>query len=493
VRRHPHLYEINTWPWLASLSAKYGRALTLGTVPDEVWDGIRARGMDLVYLMGIWTRSAVGRRIARSDPGAWVAYDGAAPDWHIPDVVGSAFCISGYQPDAALGSMEDLDRARAALNTRGMRLILDFIPNHFGFDHPWTTAHPERFVCGSEKDFRESPTSFRLVELAGNEPRFIARARDPYFLPWSDVAQIDYSKPETRRAMEDELQHIARHADGVRCDMAMLVLSDVFADTWRKYVEPTTWEREFWTDARAAVPGFLLIAEVYWDMEWRLQELGFDYTYDKRLYDRMLHEDAPSVGGHLHADPAYQAKSARFIENHDEPRSVRAFGGRAPAAAGVASTIPGLRFFYDGQFEGRRVRLPMQLGSDVEEAEVRDLVAFYDRLLPIVDDAVFHDGEWALCAVREAESSPNSILAWRWTRGADLRIVVVNLGDTCARARVMVAPDLPAGERFVFDDLMSGRRTSWERTVLADDGMTASLPGGGVQVFSVTSDADAAA
>jgi hypothetical protein len=491
VRRHPHLYEINTWPWLAELSRRYGRRLSLGTVPGEVWDGIRGRGMDLVYLMGIWTRSAIGRRIARSDPGAWASFDGATSAWHIPGVVGSAFCISGYEPDPALGSLDDLDRARAELNRRGMRLIVDFIPNHFGFDHPWTTSHPQRFVQGSEQDFRESPTSFRLVEQDGNEPRYIARARDPYFLPWSDVAQIDYSKADTRAAMAGELRAIAEHADGARCDMAMLVLSDVFATTWRRFVDPPAQAREFWADARDAVPGFLLIAEVYWDMEWRLQELGFDYTYDKRLYDRLVHEDAASVNGHLRADAAYQDKSARFIENHDEPRSAAVFGARTAAAAAVAATVPGMRFFYDGQFEGRRIRLPMQLGDDVRERIDGSIDAFYRRLLPAIDEPAFHDGEWALCAVESVDHTSADLIAWCWKIGDQRRLVIVNLGTSCAQGRLVLAAEfLGSGERFVFDDALRDQRGESARADLTGAGFVARVPGGHAQILSITAAAD---
>lgn len=491
MRRHPHLYEINTWPWLAELSRRYGRRVTLGTVPGEVWDAVRAHGMDLVYLMGIWARSAVGRRIARSDPGAWAAYDAATSAWHIRDVVGSAFCISGYEPDPALGSFDELDRARADLHRRGMRLIVDFIPNHFGFDHPWTTAHPERFVCGSEQDFKDSPTSFRLVEQADHEPRYIARARDPYFLPWSDVAQIDYSKADTRAAMVRELQTVAAHADGARCDMAMLVLSDVFANTWRRFVEPFSDVREFWADARDAVPGFLLLAEVYWDMEWRLQELGFDFTYDKRLYDRLLHEHPASVNGHLHADARYQARSARFIENHDEPRSAAVFGGRVQAAAAVAATVPGLRFFYDGQFDGRRVRLPMQLGEDVKEPVDEGLATFYARLLTAIDDAVFHDGEWALCDVAAVDPASVDVLAWRWNHAQERRLVVVNLGASCTQARLVLPEDfLGAGERFVLEDRLRDQRGEWPRAELTGDGIALRVPGGSAQLFSVAAAAE---
>ena len=129
--------------------------------------------------------------------------------------------------------------------------------------------------------------------------------------------------------MLDELRQLSAHADGVRCDMAMLVLSEIFTSTWRGLAASGESGWEFWSDARAALPGFALIAEVYWDLEWRLQQLGFDYTYDKRLYDRLLHDGAEAVRLHLLATDDYQGRSARFVENHDEPPSAVEFGARA--------------------------------------------------------------------------------------------------------------------------------------------------------------------
>src|SRR5262249_36697057 len=151
----------------------------------------------------------------------------------------------------------------------------------------------------------------------------------------------------------------AEQCDGVRCDMAMLLLSDIFQRTWgeRAGAYPA---QEYWSEIIQAVrhshPDFLFMAEAYWDLEWTLQQLGFDYCYDKRLYDRLEHEDANSVRGHLMASLDYQQKLVRFIENHDEPRALAAFPlAKARAAAVTTSTLPGAKLFHEGQFEGRRV------------------------------------------------------------------------------------------------------------------------------------------
>ena len=484
MRRHPHLYEINTWPWLDRLRRKRGERITLGSIPDDVWDALRARGVDFVYLMGIWTRSALGRQIARTNPAAWNGFADSLPGWRARDVVGSAYSITAYQPDPALGTMADLDRVRTALRARGMALIVDFIPNHVGFDHPWIHSHPDRFIAGTEENFRANTLAFRPVELSPEDVRFIARARDPYFPPWSDVAQLDYSRADTRRAMLDELQYVAAHADGIRCDMAMLVLSDVFESTWRGLAALPTVDAEFWPQARAAVPDCLLIAEAYWDLEWRLQGLGFDYTYDKRLYDRLLHDGAGAVVGHLMADARYQERSVRFIENHDEPRSADAFGPRLQAVATAMSTLPGLRFYHDGQFEGRRVRLPVQLGRELDEPVDAALTAFYDRLLRAVDASVFHEGEWTLC---QMDGASGGLLAWRWRHGRELRVVVVNLGGDEARGRIDVSADLASeGDQVVCLDLLDDARRVYPREELATEGLRVQLPVGGARILALT-------
>jgi glycosidase len=492
MRAHPHLYQINTWPWLDELSRRAGHHLTLGGVPDRAWDHLQLCGIDIVYLMGIWKRSALGRQLARSEPSLFGAFDQALPDWMARDVAGSAYCISAYEPDPRIGSWEDLADIRVKLHARGMKLMVDFIPNHTGFDHPWILSHPDRYVQGDESVFRRNPRAFRPIEISQDEVRFIACGRDPYFAPWTDVAQLDYSNADTRAAMIDVLERLATRADGARCDMAMLVLSEIFSRTWGDYLRTPmtlTPAREFWADARAAVPQFTLLAEVYWDLEWRLQHLGFDFTYDKGLYDRLLHSSPADVLGHLTADADYQRRSARFIENHDEPRSAAVFGDRVRAAAVVVSTLPGLRFFHQGQFEGRMERLPVQLGRWSDEAPNEGLLRFYARLLGTVNDDVFHVGEWRLLDVRPAgDGSNGDLLAWRWLRADETRLVVVNLGGGTSQGLVQLSSEVPGDpgdETIVFEDQLDGQQYPWSRRALNQSGLYVKLGRGAAHIFRI--------
>ena len=207
--------------------------------------------------------------------------------------------------------------------------MLDFVPNHVAPDHPWTETHPEYFVRGSDEDLARDPASF--MRVGGG---VLANGRDPYFAAWPDVVQLNAFSPDLRAAVIETLSSIAAQCDGVRCDMAMLMMNDTFERTWgeRAGARP---EADYWPTVIPAVksahPGFVFMAEAYWDLEWALQEQGFDYCYDKRLYDRLEHDGAEAVNGHLNADIGYQQRAGPL---HREPRRASR-GGDVLARAGM--------------------------------------------------------------------------------------------------------------------------------------------------------------
>ncbi|HEX7961532.1 MAG TPA: alpha-amylase family glycosyl hydrolase, partial [Terriglobales bacterium] len=368
LRQHPQLYEINLWPWLDRLSIQERQRVTLGSIPDAELDKLQELGFDLIYMMGVWTRSRVGRTLSRSLPNLFVDYEAALPDWTIQDVVGSPFSIHAYEPDPHVGTWAELAALRERLHRRGMRLILDFVPNHTGPDHAWVRENPEFYVQGSLSDYKPAPQDFYLSEVDDGSVNFIACGRDPNFPSWRDTVQLNYFNPRFRRTMLAELANISQFCDGVRCDMAMLLLNDIFANTWKNQLQ--SWQRpqrEFWQEAIESLPGFIWMAEVYWNTEWLLQQLGFNFTYDKCFYDRLRDSAVHELRLHLAADQQYQRRSVRFLENHDEPRSQVAFENRLPAAAVLMSTLPGMHFYHEGQFDGRKRRIPVQLSRAAEE------------------------------------------------------------------------------------------------------------------------------
>ena len=202
-------------------------------------------------------------------------------------------------------------------------MMLDFVPNHIAPDHPWVFEHPDYLIQGNSEDLLSPPDEFFKVG-----DKIFAHGRDPYFPPWTDTLQLNVFSSELRQAVIETLRHIADQCDGVRCDMAMLLITRIFQQTWgqRAGDRPKT---EFWYEVIQAVreihPNFVFMAEAYWDLEWELQQLGFDYCYDKRLYDRLIHDNAEEILSHQLADLTYQDKLVRFIENHDEPRAAAAF------------------------------------------------------------------------------------------------------------------------------------------------------------------------
>jgi hypothetical protein len=474
--RHPVIYEINTWAWLTDLSRKYQRAVNLSTVPEEEWEAIPALGFDAIWFMGVWRRSPAGIAISMRNSGLLEDFRRALPDFSEEDNVGSPYCVKDYTADEHLGGPEGLAMARKALAARGIRLILDFVPNHVAPDHHWVRDHPEYFIRGDKKDLEKSPGSYILA--AGN---IFACGRDPFFPSWPDVLQLNAFQPGLRQAVIDTLTDIAGQCDGIRCDMAMLMLNSVFGKTWGNRVESRPVD-DYWTTIIPAVkakwPEFRFIAESYWDLEWELQQQGFDYCYDKKLYDRMEYGPAEEVRLHLLADPAYQQKMLRFIENHDEPRAAASFPGKKEKAAAVALlTLQGARLLHQGQLEGSRVRLPVFLARRLAEPPDPGLLTFYTRLLKETNRDVFRNGEWRLCGRRGWPDNQTcmNILAWCWFKGNERYLVVINLSDRQSQGLVSIPLDDLGGRNWCLDDILSDESYDRSGDTLHDSGLYVDL------------------
>jgi len=245
VNRYPSLFEIDTRVWLSRLSQEAGRPVTLADVDDAALDDLARRGFDWIWLLSVWQTGAASRAVSRTNP-AWQAeFRAALPDLTEDDICGSGFAISAYEVDAALGGKAALAAFRARLAARGLRLMLDFVPNHTALDHPWVRAHPDFYVEGSEQALAAAPGNYYRVDtIRAAHP---GPWRDPNFPGWPDTLQLNYANPALQAAQMAELAKIAEHCDGVRCDMAMLLLPEVFQRTWGVAPAP------FWPKAIAAV------------------------------------------------------------------------------------------------------------------------------------------------------------------------------------------------------------------------------------------------
>ncbi len=483
--RYPLLYQINTRVWLNRLSRRLGRPATLADIPDTALDEIAARGFDWVWLLSMWQTGPASRAVSLSQR---ESFRPVLPDLTDDDIGGSGFAVTAYTVHAALGGAAALADLRERLCARGLRLMLDFVPNHTGLDHPWIARHPDFFVHGTEADLAAAPQNYIRLGTAPGGP-ILAHGRDPYFPGWPDTLQLNYGNPALQDAQIAELTAIAGQCDGVRCDMAMLLLPEVFRRSWGIAAAP------FWPRAlaavRRAVPGFTVMAEVYWDLEWTLQQQGFDYCYDKRLYDRLRDRAAGPVRDHLGAGLDYQAKLARFLENHDEPRAAWTFAPPVHKAAAVVTFLaPGLRFFYQGQLEGWRVHVPPHLCRGPDEPTDAEMAEFYGQLLRVLGHRTFRNGDWTRLDPLPAGAGNGSNAAfiaslWRGDAG-ERHVVVVNYGPAQAQCRLSLPfPDLD-GRTVRLTDLMSPAVYDRDGGAVRDPGLYIDLAPWGYNVFELS-------
>ena len=379
-------------------------------------------------------------------------------------------------------------RLHERLHKRGLHLMLDFVPNHTAPDNPWVQEHPEYYVHGTEDDLAREPQNY--IRMGSPKSSMIfAYGRDPYFPGWPDALQLNYGNPEVQAAMQGELVKISGLCEGVRCDMAMLILPDVFQRTWGIKAEP------FWPGTiqkvRQKHPGFVFMAEVYWDLEWTLQQQGFDYTYDKRLYDRLREGHAHPVRDHFRAEMDYQQHSARFLENHDEPRAAATFSNDVHQAAAVLTFMcPGLRFFHQGQWEGNKIKISMHLCRGPQEEADTFIESFYTRLLQCVSLPAIQKGDWQLLDCAPAwdgnyTSDNYVVFAWHYSDYQSL-VVVVNYGPTQSQAYLHLPFETLRGKTIRLKDLMNPVEYKREGDGLVTSGLYLDEPPWSYHVFDLT-------
>ncbi len=486
--KKPFIYQINTYVWLNTLSHTYNKPITLENVPDKVLDELVTYNVDSIWLMGIWQRSAAARASAHN---YLHEYRGALPDLTADDVPGSPYAVGSYTVEGRFGGRSGLALFRKRLRDRGMQLLLDFVPNHVATDHAWIQTHPEYMILGQPKDLKERPSDFFKTKDALGKEMVVAHGRDPYYPGWIDTAQLNaYSHP-LRQATLTTLLEIANQCDGIRCDMAMLMLNDVFARTWGAYAfeKPAT---EYWTDiipnVKKVYPEFQFIAEVYWDLEAMLHSLGFDYCYDKRLYDRLRDDKREEVRAHLIAPIEFQNTLVRFIENHDEQRAASSIGiAREHPDAVIICTIPGATLLHDGQFIGRKVKLPVQLGRQPDEKPNTELKAFYLKLLAETRNPIYQEGEWRLfnALPGKPDGTHDNLVVYGWRSKEDMCVIVANLSDQRSTSNIPLTdwPELADANWMLTDSLDGGGRYERTGALLHNPGLYVDLKGYQSHIF----------
>ena len=487
---YPSLYQINTRAWLTQLARELGRPLKLDDVPDSELDRIANMGFDWVWLLSVWQTGQAGQRVSRSNPEWRREFQDTLPDLCDEDIPGSGFAITGYTVHEKLGGDAALARFRRRLDQLGLKLMLDFVPNHTALDHPWVEEHPEYFIRGNEADLARAPRNYTWVKPQRGD-LLLAHGRDPHFPGWPDTLQLNYGNPATQQVMIGELLKVAGQCDGVRCDMAMLVLPEVFERTWGMRAQP------FWPDAtkrvREKAPGFSFMAEVYWDLESTLQQQGFDYAYDKRLYDRLREGHARPVRAHLGAGLDYQNRLARFLENHDEPRAAATFPAPMHEAAAVITFLaPGLRFFHEGQFEGRLKRISAHLGRAPDEMANPTLQQFYERLREVLRLPIVRHGQWQMLECVPAwdgNGSYDAFIAYAW-QDADTTplLVVVNYAGHQSQCYLRLPVLSGKGGRWHLWDLMGEARYERDGSDLQSRGLYLDMAPWQYHIFQLKAD-----
>ncbi|MCB0742725.1 MAG: glycosidase [Ignavibacteriales bacterium] len=444
MEKKKNIYEINTRVWLKRFNSVNEKP-TLKDVPKEYWQNLYAKGFSFVWLMGIWKTNENIIKDYCFEPGLISEYGRALKDWNEKDVIGSPYSIDIYEVNPLVGTKEELLDLKQYLNSLGIKLILDFVPNHFSVESQLIETNPELFLSASEDFLQRNSYTFFRSKLPNN--KIFAHGRDPFFPAWQDTIQVNYFNENARQIMIETLNNLTTMCDGVRCDMAMLALNNIFENTWGgvlsygNYKKP---EKEFWeiciSNVKKLRNDFVFIGEAYWDLEWELQRLGFDFTYDKKLLDRIRSENVPEIRSHLMAEHDFQQKSIRFIENHDEERAVISMGiEKSKAAAIITSTVKGMTLFHDGQLEGRKTKLPVQLGREPIEKDNPNLVEFYDKLFRITSSEVFKYGKWEMLnpiPSWETNRTYQNILAWKINYEERKRLIVVNFSREVAQCKI---------------------------------------------------------
>lgn len=410
---------VTAWLWLAAGNPTAAQqAPALATAPDTSWvarsalyevfvrdfspegdlrgvtrglDRVQAVGANVLWLMPIYPIGVKNRK----------------------DPLGSPYSVRDYRAiDPAYGSAADFQALVDSVHARGMKLILDWVPNHTAWDNVWITEHPDFYA----RDERGAMT--------------VPRDEQGKLTGWTDVAQLDYGKPELRRAMIATMRWWLDQygIDGFRVDVAGFVPDDF----WREAVPAL----------RAAAGRRILLLAEWGDL--KMHRLGFDLTYAWDCYSRLkaVWRGAPAdtlVRGELAELAAMPAEGKRmhFTTNHDETAwdnpPVTLFGGVAGARAAFVAMalLPGRPLIYNGQ----GVESPQRLGLFVrdpiawDQPHAAEASAFYRRVLELTwNDAAFLSGDF-----RPVETSaPQDVIAY----GRGDAVVLVNARSQPARVTV---------------------------------------------------------
>jgi len=459
------IYQVHLPCWLAELSRLAGSPAALDQVPDAELDRLAELGFDLLWAMGVWETGPRARAKALE---RWRSGTDGECGWAEADVVASPFAIAEYRLSKAVGSPESFKRFRDRLRQRGLGLMVDFVPNHAGLDSPLLAAQPDCFVQsrGPKDGF------FQISGSSG--PIHIAHGKDPYFPAWEDTAQFELRNPDVWRLHRESLARIARMADAVRVDMAMLCLRDVFSRTWAARPHPggphapdNPLQSIFEPEDELLGTRPAAVAEAYWDMEPRVLGAGLDFCYLKRVYDFLIQRNHSGLAQYLRQNEQMLPRGVFFLENHDEARIASLLTPEEHRlAALLIHTLPGATLTHWGQIEGRRKFTPCVFTRRPEEEVQPEIASYYGALLRFVKgldgecgNAQFHLPE-ARCldGVAGPPSHPHALFLWNpesGVHGVSVWLVLIHFGLEETEVVVELPPTLQASGRRRMESVFS--------------------------------------
>ncbi len=327
--------------------------------------------------------------------------------------------------------------------------------------------------------------------------RIFAHGKDPYFPAWVDTLQLNLLHPDLIKAHTENLLHAARQCDGLRCDMAMLALGDVFRGTWGPLADPADGspcaDEDFWTTAidklRTEAPDCLLCGEIYWSMEGRMLDMGFDLAYDKAAYDILRHGDGRSLKGYETAVAKRLQSLVRFAENHDESRMAEAFGAnRSVAALPLVLWHDGPILVHTGQLRGEQKPAGIHLSRQAPESAVGEIARRSELLLglwPKLGESL------AVEAIPAWPGNPSHecLVAKAWQSNNRKILLCVNFADHASQARLRLPGSWTdtkvTGGVLEMNDHISGLKISPNRSEVGEAGLFVDLPAWGTHLFEI--------
>ena len=413
----------STYVWLAQLSRWHGRHIgRLDEIPDEELATLAHRGINSLWLIGVWERSRASRTIKQLCGN--------------PDAVASAYSLFDYRIADDLGGEAAYINLRDRSYRHGIRLASDMVPNHMGIDSPWVIEHPEWFISRWDSPYpaysfngpdlshdgrveikiedhyyeqSDAAVVFRRRDKATGEIRYIYHGNDGTSFPWNDTAQLDYLNAAVREQVIQTILHVARLFPVIRFDAAMTLAKRHFHRLWfpgpgssgaipsrAEYgMSQADFDRamphEFWREVvdrvAAEVPGTLLLAEAFWLMEgYFVRTLGMHRVYNSAFMIMLRDEDNAKyrsvIKNTLEFDPDIMKRYVNFMSNPDERTAIDQFGkgDKYFGVAAMMSTLPGLPMFGHGQVEGFTEKYGMEYRwPRYEENPDRSLVERHDR------------------------------------------------------------------------------------------------------------------